>query len=310
MRQLIELDGTPNKGRLGANAILGVSLALARALAADGGLEPWAWLRRAYGIEEPALLPVPMLNVINGGEHANNSIDVQEFMIVPHGFDTLRRRPAGRGAHVPHAQEADRRARHVDRRRRRGRVRARTSAPTSRRSTCSWTRSSRPGTSPARQISIALDVAATELYSEGRYRFPCDGTELDADGHRRHVRGLDRARADRLDRGRHERGRLGRLEARSPSASARACSSSATTCSSPTPSACSAASTRASPTRCSSRSTRSARSRRRSRRCAWALGAGYRNVMSHRSGETEDPIIADLAVGTGCGQIKTGAPSR
>src|SRR3954470_18393383 len=79
--RLIELDGTPNKGRLGANAILGVSLAAAKAAAADAGLS----LFRQLGGEEARTLPVPMLNVINGGAHAQNSIDLQEFMVVPAG---------------------------------------------------------------------------------------------------------------------------------------------------------------------------------------------------------------------------------
>src|ERR671936_2906471 len=80
-RRLIDLDGTPNKGRLGANAILGVSLAAAKAAAAAAGRPLYRWL----GGEEARVLPVPMLNVINGGAHARNSIDFQEYMIVPAG---------------------------------------------------------------------------------------------------------------------------------------------------------------------------------------------------------------------------------
>ena len=83
--RLIELDGTPNKGRLGANAILGVSLAVAKAAAAETG-QP---LYRYLGGEAATTLPVPMLNVINGGAHAANSIDLQEFMVVPVGADTF-----------------------------------------------------------------------------------------------------------------------------------------------------------------------------------------------------------------------------
>ena len=82
---LIELDGTPNKGRLGANAILGVSLAVAKAAAAEADVS----LFRHLGGDEAATLPVPMLNVINGGAHAQNSIDLQEFMLVPAGADTF-----------------------------------------------------------------------------------------------------------------------------------------------------------------------------------------------------------------------------
>src|SRR2546426_3793621 len=83
-RRLIELDGTPNKGRLGANAILGVSLAVAKATAAERGLS----LFRSLGGESARTLPVPMMNVINGGAHAQNSIDLQEFMVVPGGAET------------------------------------------------------------------------------------------------------------------------------------------------------------------------------------------------------------------------------
>src|SRR5258708_9029054 len=82
---LIELDGTPNKGRLGANAILGVSLASAKAAAADEGVPLWRYL----GGADAATLPVPMMNVINGGAHATNSIDLQEFMVVPAGAETF-----------------------------------------------------------------------------------------------------------------------------------------------------------------------------------------------------------------------------
>src|SRR5216684_353907 len=83
--RLIELDGTPNKGRLGANAILGVSLAAAKAAAAEAGVS----LYRYLGGEEARTLPVPMLNVINGGAHADNAIDLQEFMVVPGGARTF-----------------------------------------------------------------------------------------------------------------------------------------------------------------------------------------------------------------------------
>src|SRR5439155_10217530 len=84
-RRLVELDGTPNKGRLGANAILGVSLAAAKATAAERGVS----LFRSLGGDDARTLPVPMLNVINGGVHAQNSIDFQEFMVVPAGADSF-----------------------------------------------------------------------------------------------------------------------------------------------------------------------------------------------------------------------------
>jgi enolase len=82
---MIELDGTPNKARLGANAILGVSLAVAKAAAADAGRPLW----RHLGGEEARILPVPMMNVLNGGAHADNKVDFQEFMVVPYGAPTF-----------------------------------------------------------------------------------------------------------------------------------------------------------------------------------------------------------------------------
>ena len=99
--RLIELDGTPNKGRLGANAILGVSLAAAKAAAAEAGQPLW----RAIGGEDASILPVPMLNVINGGAHAANSIDLQEFMVVPVGAETFAE-ALEVGAGVYHALKA------------------------------------------------------------------------------------------------------------------------------------------------------------------------------------------------------------
>jgi len=87
-RMLIELDGTANKSLLGANAILGASLAVARASALAAGLPLYRYLGPVYGVEKPSVLPVPMMNVVNGGAHADNSVDFQEFMVVPAGAST------------------------------------------------------------------------------------------------------------------------------------------------------------------------------------------------------------------------------
>ena len=123
---LIDLDGTPNKSRLGANAILGVSLAAAYAQAAEEGLPLWRYL----GGEDATLLPVPMMNVLNGGVHADNRVDFQEFMIVPRGAGSFAE-CLRMGAEVYHALERHAaRARPVDSGRRRGRVRARPAPPT------------------------------------------------------------------------------------------------------------------------------------------------------------------------------------
>ena len=99
---MIELDGTPNKGRLGANAILGVSLAVAKAAAAEAGVPLYRWL----GGDDARTLPVPMMNVINGGAHAQNSIDLQEFMLVPGRRLDVRRGAAHRLGDVPRAEGA------------------------------------------------------------------------------------------------------------------------------------------------------------------------------------------------------------
>ncbi|HEY3552611.1 MAG TPA: phosphopyruvate hydratase, partial [Solirubrobacterales bacterium] len=101
-RTMIELDGTPNKGRLGANALLGVSLAAAKAAAADSQQPLYRYLAELYGGGEPNVLPVPMMNVLNGGAHADNSVDFQEFMVMPAGFESF---PAAlrAGAEIFHA---------------------------------------------------------------------------------------------------------------------------------------------------------------------------------------------------------------
>ncbi len=120
-RAMIDLDGTPNKGRLGANAILGVSLAAAKAAAAEVGQPLWRYL----GGEAAHVLPVPMMNVLNGGAHADNKVDFQEFMVVPvRRGQLLRRPPDGRGG-LPRAQADAPRPWALHGGRRRGRVRAR-----------------------------------------------------------------------------------------------------------------------------------------------------------------------------------------
>ena len=119
-RALIELDGTPNKGRLGANAILGVSLAVAKAAAMDSGLP----LYRYVGGSQASLLPVPMMNIINGGVHADNPIDIQEFMIMPVKAARFCRSAAHGLGGLPRAAQPAQGCRPQHQRRRRGRLRA------------------------------------------------------------------------------------------------------------------------------------------------------------------------------------------
>ncbi len=297
---LIGLDGTPNKSRLGANAILGVSLAAAKAAAADAGLP----LFRHLGGAEANVLPVPMMNVINGGLHAENSIDLQEFMVVPAGAETfseamrigtevfhtlkallhergLATGVGDEGGFAPDLEsseqaievvlEAAERAGHRDR------------------------------------VAIALDPAATEVWRDGAYRFegrqasPAEMVEFWRDlidrypivsiedplaedewsswadltgalGERVQLVGDDLfvTNPERLRRGIDEQ--VGNAILIKVNQIGTLSETLAT--------------------------------------IELARTSGYGIVISHRSGETEDTTIADLAVATGGGQIKTGAPSR
>ena len=176
-RAMIELDGTPNKGRLGANAILGVSLAIAKAAAADCGLPLW----RYVGGASARTLPVPMMNIINGGAHADNPIDIQEFMIMPISadsmadavrmgsevFHSLRKqlKDAGNNTNVgdeggfaPNLNSATDALDFI--------LRAVEAA----------------GYKPGSDICLALDPAATEFYKDGKYHLDGEGKLLDAGG--------------------------------------------------------------------------------------------------------------------------------
>ena len=166
------------------------------------------------------------------------------------------------------------------------------------------------GYAPGEDLAIALDPATSEIYDDGALRARARGPHAVV---RRDGRLLGRPRRplpDRLDRGRHGRGGLGRLEDADRPDRRHASSSSATTCSSPTPSGSSAASTPASANSILVKVNQIGTLTETLAAIDMARDAGYTAVMSHRSGETEDTTIADLAVATGCGQIKTGAPSR
>jgi enolase len=299
-RLLVELDGTPNKARLGANAILGVSLAAAKAAAAEAG----APLYRYLGGEEARTLPVPMMNVINGGAHAQNSLDLQEFMVVPAGAESFAE-ALRLGVETFHALKA---VLHE-----RGLATAvgdeggfAPDLPSSEAALEAILEAvERAG--HAGRVAVALDPAASELYADGVYRFEgrtCDGRELVALwrrmaeaqplvsledplaeddweawaaltaelGDRVQLVGDDLfvTNAERLRRGIEERAanailiKLNQIGTLTETLAV----------------------------------------------IELARSAGYAAVISHRSGETEDTTIADLAVATGVGQIKTGAPSR
>ncbi|HMJ33320.1 MAG TPA: phosphopyruvate hydratase [Baekduia sp.] len=303
-RRLTELDGTPNKSRLGANAILGVSLAAAHAAAAEEGQPLWRYL----GGEGAHVLPVPMMNVLNGGAHADNSVDFQEFMVVPAGASSFRD-GLRMGAEVFHALKKTLHDRKLG-----------TTvgdeggfAPNLESNEAALellvAGIEAAGYTPGADVAIALDPATSEIFESGVYDLEHEGRKLSslelagywADLAGRYPilsieDGMDeedwdgwKALTDKLgdtvqlvgddlfvtNTERLRRGidlgvgnsiliKVNQIGTLTETLEA----------------------------------------------IAMARDAGYTAVMSHRSGETEDVTIADLAVATGCGQIKTGAPSR
>jgi len=301
---LIELDGTPNKSRLGANAILGVSLAAAHAAAAEERQPLWRYL----GGEAAHVLPVPMMNVLNGGAHADNSVDFQEFMIVPAGASSFRD-GLRMGTEVYHHLKRTLHDRGLstavgdeggfapDLESNEAALQALVEGIVA------------AGYTPGEDLVIALDPATSEIFSGGVYDLASEGRRLSSDemagywasmaekypivsiedgmdeedwdgwkgltdriGDRVQLVGDDLfvTNTERLKRG-IDSGvgnsiliKVNQIGTLSETLDA----------------------------------------------IGMARDAGYTAVMSHRSGETEDVTIADLAVATGCGQIKTGAPSR
>ena len=299
-RLLIELDGTPNKGRLGANAILGVSHATAKAAAADAG----ASLFRYLGGDEARVLPVPMLNVINGGAHAQNSLDLQEFMLVPAGAASFSA-ALEIGATVFHALKA---LLHE-----RGHATAVGDeggfAPDleSSEQAIEVVLEAAERAGRREKVAVALDPAATEIWRDGAYRF--EGRELAPDAMNEFWAGLverhpivsieDPLAEDEWDSWAALTSRLGErvqlvgddLFVTSPQRLQRGIDEGVAN----------AILVKVNQIGTLTETLEAIR---------LAQANGYRAVISHRSGETEDTTIADLAVATGAGQIKTGAPSR
>ena len=301
---LIELDGTPNKARLGANAILGVSLAVAKAAALASGLS----LYRYVGGASAHVLPVPMMNIINGGMHADNPIDIQEFMIMPVSaetcadavrmgaeiFHTLKKglKDAGHstsigdeGGFAPNLKSADEALTFIMR------------------------SIEKAGYKPGSDVMLALDCASTEFYKDGKYNLAGEGKVLDGSGMARYLEDLvNRFPIISIEDGMAEDDWAGWK-----------------------------ALTELVGKRCQlvgddlfvTNTTRLSRGIKDGIANSilvkvnqigsltetldavnMAQRAGYTAVMSHRSGETEDSTIADLAVATNCGQIKTGSLCR
>ncbi|SHH40040.1 enolase [Jatrophihabitans endophyticus] len=299
---LRDLDGTPDKSRLGANALLGVSLAVARAAAASAELP----LFRYVGGPNAFLLPVPMMNILNGGAHADSNVDVQEFMIAPIGAATFAE-AVRHGAEVYHALKSVLKAKGLST----GLGDEGGFAPdlASNRAALDLIVEAvgKTGLTPGVDIALALDVAATEFHTDGSYRF--EGADKSADEMIEYYVGLVEdypivSIEDPLDEQDWTGwvGLTGQLDDRvqlvgddlfvtNPERLARGIEEGAAN---------------ALLVKVNQIGT-----------LTETLDAvdlahrhGYRCMMSHRSGETEDTTIADLAVATNCGQIKTGAPAR
>jgi enolase len=303
-RTMIELDGTPNKSRLGANAILGVSLAVAKAAAAEAR-QP---LYRYVGGSHAHVLPVPMMNIVNGGAHADNPIDIQEFMIMPVAAASLAEALRA-GAEIFHAlKRALSDAGHSTNVGDEGGF-----APNLASAEVAldfvMRAIERAGYKPGEQVALALDAASTEFFENGKYAMEGEGKTLDAAGMVRFYEGLvskypivsiedgmaedDRAGWKALTQALGKKVQLvgDDLFVTNPRRLTEGIKDGLAN---------------AILVKVNQIGTLSETLEAVER----AHKASYRAVMSHRSGETEDATIADLAVATNCGQIKTGSLSR
>ncbi|MEO9780311.1 MAG: phosphopyruvate hydratase [Sedimentitalea sp.] len=301
---MIELDGTENKGRLGANAILGVSLAVAKA-AADFTTQP---LFRYVGGTSARLLPVPMMNIINGGEHADNPIDIQEFMIMPVSATNIRD-AVRMGSEVFHTLKKELSAAGMST----GLGDEGGFAPElgSTRDALDFVLKSieKAGYTPGDDIYLAMDCAATEYYKDGKYVMAGEGKSLSSDENVDYLAALvadypiisieDGMSEDDWDGWKALTEALGDkvqlvgddLFVTNPARLAEGIS-------------------RGSANSMLVKVNQIGSLTETLQAVDMAHRAGFTNVMSHRSGETEDATIADLAVATNCGQIKTGSLAR
>jgi len=303
-RALIELDGTPNKSRLGANAILGVSLAVAKA-AADASAMP---LYRYVGGTSARILPVPMMNIINGGEHADNPIDIQEFMIMPISADNIRD-AVRMGSEVFHTLKKELSAAGLNT----GIGDEGGFAPnlSSARDALDFILKSieKAGYRPGEDICLALDCASTEYFKNGQYVMAGEGKTFTAAENVDYLAALvrdypiisieDGMAEDDWDGWKLLTDTLGGkvqlvgddLFVTNPARLARGIKAGV-------------ANSMLVKVNQIGTLTETLQA------VEMAHRARYSNVMSHRSGETEDATIADLAVATNCGQIKTGSLAR
>ncbi len=301
-RAMLALDGTPNKAGLGANAILAVSLATARAAAEALGLPLWRYLGGVQG----AVLPVPLMNVINGGVHADNGLDLQEFMLVPLGFPRFSEALRAGVEVFHHLKKVLKERGYATNVGDEGGF-----APALEKNEEALElllkAIERAGYRPGKEVALALDAAASEFYQGGRYLF--EGQERSAEELIEVYEGwVERYPIVSLEDGLAEEDWAGwkllteRLGGRiqlvgddlfvtNPARLERGIREGVANAILIKPNQIGTLSETLETIRLAHR-------------------AGYRTVISHRSGETEDPFIADLAVAVNAGQIKTGSASR
>ena len=301
-RTMLALDGTPNKASLGANAILSVSLATARAAALALGIPLWRYL----GGVEAAVLPVPLMNVINGGVHADNNLDVQEFMLVPLGFPSYAEALRAGVEVFHHLKKVLKEKGYATNVGDEGGF-----APALQKNEEALelllVAIEKAGYIPGKEVALAIDAAASEFFEGGRYRF--DGRELSAEElvgvyedwvSRYPIVSLEDGLAEDDWKGwKVLTERLGGkiqlvgddLFVTNPERLKRGIEEGVANAILIKPNQIGTLTETLETIRLAHR-------------------AGYRTVISHRSGETEDPFIADLAVAVNAGQIKTGSASR
>ena len=301
---MIELDGTNNKARLGANAILGVSLATAKA-AADYCGQP---LYRYVGGTSARLLPVPMMNIINGGEHADNPIDIQEFMIMPVAADTLRD-AVRMGAEVFHTLKKELSAAGLST----GIGDEGGFAPNiaSTREALDFILQSieKAGYKPGEEMYLALDCAATEYFKDGAYVLSGEGKTLTSDDNVAYLEALvNDYPIISIEDGCSEDDWEGWIAL--TKALGDKCQLVGDDLFVTNPERLTMGIEKGAANSMLVKVNQIGSLTETLRAVEMAHRAKMTNVMSHRSGETEDATIADLAVATNCGQIKTGSLAR
>jgi len=303
-KTLIDLDGTDNKGRLGANAMLAVSMAVARAAAEESGLP----LYRYFGGMGKMQMPVPMINVINGGEHANNNLDIQEFMILPVGAPSFRE-AVRYGAEVFHALKKILGERGIS-----------TAvgdeggfAP----SVASHEEAiqlllqaiEKAGYTAGEQVAIGLDCAASEFYKDGKYHLDCEGLKLSAEEWTSMLATwVDKYPIISIEDAMHEGDWAGwkhLTEVLGKKVQLVGDDLFVTN-----PKILKEGIDKGIANSILIKVNQIGTLTETFEAIEMAKRAGYTAVISHRSGETEDSTIADIAVGSNAGQIKTGSMSR